>query len=316
MTVKLFGWTPNPQGVEAFLNDPKTKHPLFGLAATELMESAESETVLLYEPLLSLKPSWTRGRQGIGDCVSWGYELGCTTLAAVDIVVRREPEAWKGEFATEPIYGGSRVEARGVKRGGWSDGSYGGAAAKWVRDWGCLLRKDYTADTGDATHDLRVYDPDRAKNWGNWGCGGRGDKEMLDDIAKEHPVKTVSMVTTFDEAAVAIANGYPVPVCSGQGFTSKRDKDGFCKAKGKWAHCMLFWGVRHGERPGLLLGNSWGYSCSGPVWPENQPDAVAACSWWVDATVVDRMLRGQDSYALSGYDGFKRREMKWDAGWL
>ena len=87
MTVKLFGWSPNPQGVEAFLNDPKTKHPLFGLAATELMESAGSEPVLLYEPLLSLKPSWTRGSQGIGDCVSWGYELGCTTLAAVDIVM-------------------------------------------------------------------------------------------------------------------------------------------------------------------------------------------------------------------------------------
>ena len=318
MADELFGWTPNPEGVEQFLNDEKTKHPLFGLCAGELIAKATEakKTVLLYEPLLQLEPNWKRGSQGIGDCVAWGYELGCTVLAAVDIAVRREAEEWKGQFATEPIYGGSRVEARGRSKGGWNDGSYGGAAAKWVRDWGVLLRYDYSKGTGNQEHNLKKYSSNKAKQWGNYGCGGKSDRGLLDKEAKLHPVQTVSMVTTFDEAAAAIANGYPVPVCSQQGFTSKRDPDGFCKAKGSWAHCMLFLGVRHGSRPGLLLTNSWGRSVSGPVWPTNQPDAIGACSWWVDASVVDSMLRGQDSYALSGYNGFKRRDMKWDDGWL
>ena len=230
MAEELFGWIPDPAGVESFLNDERTKHPLFGLASQGL--EASEGTVLLYEPLLSLSPGWKRGSQGIGDCVSWGYELGCTTLAAIDIVLRREPEAWKGPFATEPIYGGSRVEAQGRRRGGYTDGSYGGAAAKWVRDFGLLLRDNYSERTGNNEHDLREYDSRVAKQWGNYGCGGKQDKGELDQIAKEHPVKTVSMVTTFSEAAKAISNGYPVPVCSGQGFTSKRDGDGFCKAKG------------------------------------------------------------------------------------
>lgn len=314
MAGELFGWTPDPAGVEAFLNEEETKHPLFGLASQNL--TTAKETVLLYEPLLSLEPGWKRGSQGIGDCVSWGYELGCSTLSAVEIVLKREPEEWKGVFATEPIYGGSRVEARGRKRGGYNDGSYGGAAAKWVRDFGLLLRKDYSEETGNNEHDLSVYDSGVAKRWGNYGCGGKHDKGRLDQVAKQHPVATVSMVTTFDEAAKAISNGYPVPVCSGQGFTSTRDKDGFCKAKGSWAHCMLFWGVRFGERPGLLIANSWGRSVSGPVWPDKQPESIRDCCWWVDASVVDKMLQWQDSYALSGYDGFRRREMKWGDGWL
>ena len=233
---------------------------------------------------------------------------------AVDIVLRGQAEQWKGEAATESIYGGARVEASGVRRGGWGDGSYGGAAAKWVRKWGVLLRADYSKKTGNDEHDLRRYSSKKAKDWGNYGCGGQRDDTgdgPLDKIAREHPVKTTSLVVNFEEAAAAISNGYPVPVCSGQGFSSSRDNDGFCRARGSWSHCMLFWGVRFGRRPGLLCANSWGHSVDGTRWPKKMPDSVAACSWWVDADVATRMLRGQDSFAMSGFEGFKRRQVDW-----
>ena len=201
--------------------------------------------------------------------------------------------------ATEAIYGGSRVEARGVTFGGWSDGSYGAAAAKWLMGWGVLFRQPYD------TADLSVYSASRAKQWGAYGCGGKGDDGRLDAIAKQHPIRHVALVTNFDEAAAAIRSGYPVAVCSMQGFTSRRDADGFCRASGSWAHCMCFIAVRY-DRPGLLCLNSWGPNwVSGPKWPDDQPDG----SFWVEAAVATRMLRGRDSFAVSGYQGFPYRKL-------
>jgi len=290
-----FGWQPDPAGVEAFL--ATQPHPVFGLAAHELIGADDGE-VLLYRPLLQLMPDWGPHNQGIGDCVSHGWGLGVDCLTAVEIVSRREPERWVAEAATEAIYGGSRVEARGRKSAGFSDGSYGGAAAKWVKNWGILHRVHYDAQ------DLSQYSSRLAKSWGNSGV-----PDVLEPTAREHPVRTVSLVTSFDEAAAAIANGYPVPVCSGQGFSSKRDSEGFARASGSWAHCMLFWGVRHGRRPGLLCQNSWGKWNSGPRWPSDMP----AGSFWVEAAVVDRMLRGRDSFAISNFEGFPARRFDWSA---
>lgn len=306
MADQHFGYVPNPEATEAIV--ASLPMPVFGAAAPDLMAAEKKDTVL-YPALFQLHPAWKRGAQGIGDCVSWGYELACTILKAVQIVSLGKPEMWIAEVATESIYGGARVEASGRKTGGWSDGSYGGVASKWVHDWGVLLRQDYSKLTGNPEHNLTTYSSKKAKDWGNWGCGGQNDKEALDLVAREHPVQTVSLVATFEEAAAAIQNGFPVPVCSGQGFSSKRDSDGFCGPQGSWAHCMCFIGVRYGGRPGLLCANSWARSVSGPFWPANAPEAITWCAWWVDADVCNRMLRGRDSFALSNFKGFPARNL-------
>ena len=71
---------------------------------------------------------------------------------------------------------------------------------------------------------------------------------------------------SFAEAAAAIRNGYPVAVCSGQGFTMTRDRDGFCLPRGSWGHCMCFIGVAVGRRPGLCCLQSWGPNTpDGPI---------------------------------------------------
>lgn len=304
------GWEPDKPAIEAFV----AAQPIPEFGAVMRSFGSERRDTLLYEPLLKLHPTWRRGAQGIGDCVSWGWELACTMLMAIQTI--QKGDEWRGEAATEPIYGGSRVEARGGRLGGWGDGSYGAAAAKWIKEWGVLLRQDYSAQTGNPEHDLSTYSSKKAKNWGNYGCGGERDARgagPLDGLAREHPVQTVSLVSSFEEAAAAIMNGYPVPVCSGQGFTSTRDADGFCRAAGSWAHCMLFAGVRFGARPGLLCFNSWGRSVSGPFWPELAPEAQAVthCSWWVDAAVCDRMLRQRDSFAVSNFQGFPAQDLDW-----
>jgi hypothetical protein len=302
-----FGYTPDPVATQNFLKSlPK---PTIREAGPELLAKATTgEPVLLYRALYEAYAThhggreWRVGAQGIGDCVSWGWAHGADIHLAVRWKLGESAE-WR-QAATEAIYGGSRVEARcgdDSCRGGYMDGSYGGAAAKWTRDWGIVFRQPYDG----FPFDLSTYSSQRAKAWGNFGCGGQGDNGRLDAIAKLHALE-VALVRNFDEAAAAIAAGYPIPVCSGRGFRSVRDAQGFCAPAGSWAHCMCFVAVRY-DRPGLLCLNSWGPNwVSGPKWPADQPDG----SFWVDASVATAMLRGGDSFAISGYRGFPWRDLK------
>lgn len=84
-------------------------------------------------------------------------------------------------------------------------------------------------------------------------------------------------------------------------------------ANGIVAHnCMCFVAVRYEPRPGLLCLNSWGTSwISGPKYPDDQPDG----SFWVDAETATRMLRGRDSFAVSGIEGFPYRNLD-NADWV
>lgn len=322
-----FGYVPDPRGTREFLRS--LEHPSIRDAAPHLFiddsdpkqQAGEGgdqprgpptadEPVLLYKALYEAYAAthggaqWRVGKQGIGDCVSWGWAHGADVLLAVDWKLQRSGE-WR-PAATEAIYGGSRCEARGRDYAGFGDGSYGGAAAKWVNRWGVLFRQGYPFE------DLTTYSADRAKNWGAYGCGGRGPgAQTADAEARLHPVRGVAVVESFDEAAAAIRSGYPVPVCSGQGFSSRRDQDGFCRPSGSWSHCMVFIGARF-DRPGLLCLNSWGPSwVSGPRWPEDQPDG----SFWVDARVATSMLDGGDSFAMSDEVGFPRRKLLHSEGW-
>lgn len=305
-----FGYTPNPQATQAFLRT--LPRPYLRQAGPDLLRNLTGDQpVLLYKALYEAHAaqsgggSWRVGQQGIGDCVSWGWAHGADIHLAVKWKLGESSE-WR-PAATEAIYGGSRVEARcgndSACKGGWSDGSYGGAAAKWCKQTGGIIfRQPYE---GFDYFDLSTYSSSLAKQWGNYGCGGKGDNGRLDQIAKQHPLD-VALVQSFEEAAAAIASGYPVPVCSGRGFGSQRDQDGFCRPSGSWSHCMCFIGVRF-DRKGLLCLNSWGPSwVNGPKWPQDQPDG----SFWVDADVADAMLRGGDSFAVSGYHGFPYRDLK------
>lgn len=302
--VRHFGYTPDPKATAAYVRSlPK---PFLAQAGPEILRSSDNTPVLLYRALYEAYAAhnggrrWQVGSQKIGDCVSWGYAHLLDTHLAVMWKLRESSE-WR-PAATEALYGGGRVEARGISYAGFSDGSYGGAQTKFITGWGYVFRQPYP----ELNLDLSTYDGSRAKQWGAYGCGGRDDNGRLDALCKLHPVKDAVLVTTFQEAAAAIQSGYPVAVCSRQGFSSRRDGQGFADAQGAWAHCMCFIGVRF-DRPGLLCMNSWGPNwISGPKWPSDQPDG----SFWVDARTAESMLRGRDSFALSGFKGFPYKNLK------
>lgn len=312
MTQHHQGWVPDYNGIEQCLL--ASSHPDFGTAWRASGATFQEKDTFLYEYLLRFRPNYKRGAQGIGDCVSWGAELALTILLAREAYLTGDPDVFVAEAATEPIYGGSRVEARGYPGdgakayGGFSDGSYGAAAAKWCRDGGCLLRLDYSQETGSKDDDLRVYSAEKAKQWGAYGNGGQGDKGLLDGVAKKRPLQEYSQVKTFDDAAKAIA-GLKAPVICGsnQGFSMALDPDGFWRASGSWAHLMVFIGVRF-DRPGLLIAQSWGPNTTTKLenrWPSSMPTNIAGFTGWVDSHICEKMFTGfgGDSFALIGKPG-------------
>ena len=311
-----YGYQPDPIGTQRFLAE--LDQPLFSSAGRDAIKKAQGRDTFLYRAAVQAfreryGRDWVVERQGIGDCVAWAYSHGIWIAASQDWQLGEisEPPLFP---CVEAIYGGSRCEARGRSFAGYSDGSYGGAASRWLHDWGVIWRQDYEEKNGGGRVDLLEYSAARSKEWGAHGCGGKGN-EWLDAEAKAYPAAHVALVTTFEEAAAAIESGYPVAVCSGVGFSKRLEPGGWSERQGSWAHAMLFCGVRYGDRPGLLCLNSWGPTWNGPR--ENRwPDDMPAGSFWVDVETVNAMLGGwKDSFAIGGVQGFKWRDISHD-NWL
>lgn len=298
--MSLCGWKPDRVGTERFVQS--LPHPHVG-GIRKLMAQREQRDAKLWEVLRKVAPDWRRGSQGIGDCVSWGAEFACTLLLAQ---LAAEGRAEFCEAATEPIYGGCRVEVHGGRppMGPREEGAAGSWAADWLNKFGVLVRKDYSRETGNPDHDLRKYSPQRARDWQGSGCGGRNDKDALDNVARNYPVKDVSQVRTIAEAEAALQAGCPITIASDVGFEGNRDSEGIIRRRGQWPHQMCLAGVMYlrGE-PLFRCVNSWGKSASGPD-PHCDWPAMSDCSWWIVAEDLERILRQEDSFALSKVEGF------------
>ena len=303
-----FGYVPNPKATEAFVGS--LQYPT-SADVPALRTAFEKRDVFLWKALLAVKPLWYRGHQAIGDCVSWGHELVATTILAEQSVAGES--GWVEEVNTEALYGGMRVEAEGGKLGGYSDGWYGSGAVKYMQQDGVLLKYDYSPQTGNPDHDLRIYSGQRAKSWGNFGCGGKDDKGKLDAIAKKHPVKDATLVKSIDDAASLLDKGCPISICSDIGFETgngsngimtMRDSNGVSRRRGSWGHCMMVWGVRYRNgAPEFRICNSWGKTAGGPD-PGVTDQAVSDASWWCVAEDLAYVLKQDDSFGLSRIVGF------------
>jgi hypothetical protein len=225
--------------------------------------------------------------QQIGECVSFGHGHGNDLLQCVEIAAGDKAMVYK-ETDTEFIYGESR------KVGGMlgnQDGSYGGAAVKAMMTVGMVSRDMLGADGS--------YSGRRSKDWGR-----TGPPSNYESMAAQFKLGSAALVQTWDELVAAIRNGYPVTICSNQGFTMQRDADGFCQPRGVWNHCMFISGVRF-DKPGACIMQSWGRNTpSGPT-ALGQPDY----SFWAPQHAVERILGQGDSWALSKTPAFVKREL-------
>jgi hypothetical protein len=321
------GWVDDPEAVKGVLRvmEARGRPVTFAEAAPDLVRAAadENDPVFFWEAELAVLgrvlPSWDQGQ--VGTCVSFGWGRGSQDRLLLQIA-NGEAEQWPGaEVATEPIYGGSRVEVGGGRISG--DGSIGAWASQWCTRWGNLLRKPYGA------HDLSAYSESRSRDWGRRGC-----PDDLEPEARLHPVRESVMVQTPDEIWAALGAWKPVPVCSGRGFTSTLS-GGFCEPSGSWAHCMVFRGRFVSPRRGksVVIQNSWGGYLKGDPWaevtwdaPDNPTLGRLRAAGWADAQgrvklpegcfattleVAASMCREKDSFAVAGHKGWEAERIDW-----
>lgn len=304
-----FGWVDDREArAEAVASIARRQASPALFAATEAARDAvdPDTSVLLWlaedKVRGTRRPTWDQ-RQ-VGSCVSFGWGRACNDTI-MGMAARGEIDAPPEDVATEPIYGGSRVEVGGGRISG--DGSVGAWAAKWVSErGGLLLRKKYGA------YDLSQYSESVCRDWGS-----RGVPDELEPIARLTVVKSVALVQTAQGAWDALGSGYAVPVCSGVGFTESLS-DGFLRASGSWGHCMEIRGRALARRGGqavkaFAIQNSWyaGWLKGDHAFTDaktgervEMPEGVFLADW--DA--VNRMLSEQDSFAVSDLEGFPKRD--------
>ena len=307
---KLCGWVDDPKAVAELV--ATLPHPSFADAIAPLASPERKDTYLWY-PQLWAWPGYRRGSQGTDDCTSWGTARTCDLVTAL--------MAWEvGDkslyftTATEPIYGGARCEIRGIRdAGSGRGGSVPGYAMKWIRDYGVLHRKDYSAETGNPLHNLTAYKTNTALEMGRYGCGGKNDTS-LDDLARSNPIMDFTPVKNFDEVHYSISV-LKRPVVGGSQYASegyKRNKYGELTWRGSWNHCQMFSAVRGGQRPAAWKDNSWGDIYSGPGGEEycddlpegGIPKAVLASGGWEPAEDIDKEIRRGEFYSVGRYAEF------------
>ena len=265
-----------------------SKYAYFKDGAKKIKNSGKGKLSTPFRSALSFDKNCYIERQTTGDCVSHSTRNAVDVTRAVEMHVEGEPESWIARGATEAIYG---------CRGHGGQGMSCSRAATFVsQSGGVLVRKNYPG-----VADFSKYNGSMGARWGS-----RGLPDKVIDEAEKHKIKTVSLVKTVEEARDALANGYGLSVCSGYGFSNKRDSKGFARKSGGWNHAMAWTACDDtGNEPAFLVQNSWGKFNSGghPEWGPI-PDG----SFLIHADVAAGMLRGNGAYAFSSFNGFPPQE--------
>jgi len=279
----------DPEDVDKLLGE--LPHPLFGAAAYGLYGSGKGKTVLLYKNVQRFDPGFGPSeRQTTGDCVSHSTRNSIDVTRSTEII-GGDREEFVARSATEAIYG---------SRGHGGQGMSCSGAARFVhQSGGVLLRKDY------GFVNLSKYNGSLGAGWGRKGV----PSDVVTE-AKKHQVKTISLIKSIEEARDAIANGYAISVCSGSGFSSRRDQHGIAKRSGGWSHAMAWVAMDDSHEiyneTLFLVQNSWGVWNGGPK-RLDQPDG----SFWIRERDAAEMLSQNGSWVLSDVDGFPPRKVDW-----
>ena len=250
-----------------------------------------------------------------GSCVGFATGRACDVVAACDIYQRGQGETWPLGADDKPIvsapdyiYAASRHIVN--KLGRWQ-GSYGAAAAKAMRLWGIVHQRKA------GRYDLTNYQTALCRKW-----SARGVPQEVRREAEQHPYRSTVRVTTCEQAAALLQNGYSFNLCCSLGWSNERDEFGFCRrVRPGWSHAQAVIGFVVYEQSnfrtlaGFIVANSWGNSWvdgpTGPLTPD-LPGGAFVCHW----DDMQRALDEEDSFAFGNYDGFSASPYDWGKlGW-
>jgi hypothetical protein len=293
-----FGWINDPVAVQATLETFPIKNftdtPAYGYADEELPDHCYLWDFAKIVTGDNLPP---RNQGQVGSCVAFGCCSAIEYTMCVEIT-QGQAEEFK-PLVQEIVYGGSRVEI-GKGQLGRGDGSIGAWGADFVRKYGILNRGTFL----NGKYNLEKYSESLCRQW-----GAAGVPNDLEPLVKEHPVKYTTQISDWNSAKKSLVQGYGISVASNQGFTTSRDANGVCKPSGSWAHQMAIIGYAtiNKEEHGFIL-NSWGtYMGNSNIGP-GEPSSAGFYAHW---SVIDKMLKQDDSFCYSAVEGFPLRKLRW-----
>lgn len=217
--------------------------PTLKSAVPEILLDAEpSVPILLYRAYYDVLGGYPAYKaQEIGSCVGHAHAHAMDCLQCVEIALG-EPSEYR-ETSAEFVYAASRAIA-GIL--GPFDGSYGSAAVKALLRMGACSREMLGPDGVDSGRIAKA-----------WGRTGPPDRYV--QAAGAYKLGAVARITDRASAVSALWNGSPITICSSQGFTMVRDRDGCCKPSGRWDHCnppeAMIWGIRPKRSADIRLGD-------------------------------------------------------------
>lgn len=231
--------------------------------------------------------------QQVGDCVSHAYCHAGEFLICIEMTTGPPGKEFHRLFPPY-VYGTSRHQiGRDRIRG---DGSCMAWAVKAGQEYG-VLRAD--ADG------VPPYSGSIARKWGH-----EGPPQSLIESSKMYTIGMASPVHTAVEVRDAICNGYPVPFgAGGIGFDRVIVKYGRLVAdppSGQWSHAQCVVGFDgSGSEPLYCILNSWGPLAGGRAPMDGSPPG----SYWITEKSMEKIARQGDTYAISGFAGFKSRSL-------
>lgn len=308
-------------GYRGCIYDPTARDELFSaqpypdgeLAASQfgLAESGAGKLSLPYKPAYDHWPEcWPCPGQQTGDCVSHAGKnsgivlIGAEVAAGVPDPVTNIVESWpevtkeaerEGVVACENIYG---------DRGHGGQGASCSRLIRHVTEWGgILLRQNYP----ELGIDLTRYTVRLGINWGR-----SQTPENVRAEARKHQIRTATDCPNHEVCRDFIANGYPIWVCSGYGWSSSRDENGYSVRRGSWSHSWVIMAYDDREAtkqkygfPLALYNHDWGKWNSGGRRILGTDIDIPEGSMWIDARLLDNC----DCTAMSNFDGFPARKL-------
>lgn len=276
---------------------------------------------------------WPCPGQTTGDCVSHAGKNSGLVLIGSEVasglpdpdtgivegfpVVTAEAEE-QGVVACENIY-----RARGHSGQG---ASCERLISYVTKTGGIMLRKNYPELNLDLTrYDARLGIP-----------GGSGVPEPWNVEGAKHRIRTATEISGHENGRDFLHSGFVLWACSGLGWSSNRDENGYSRQQGSWSHSWII--MAYDDRadtikkygfPLALYNHDWGKWNSGSrqirdsaglVPAENKQDwinkgvvdattgniLIPEGSMWIDARLLNRC----DVWAMSSLNGFPRRRLK------
>jgi len=253
---------------------------------------------------------WPCPGQSTGDCTSHaGKNAGIITIG-VEVTLGEPDEAtgiiegWpevteeaekQGVVACENIYG---------ERGHRGQGASCYKLIRYVTGpGGIMLRKNYP----DLNLDLTRYNARIGINWGGSGTPSNVDKE-----GNKHKIREATECKNHEVVRDMVARGFPIWACSGLGWSSKRDENGYSRKSGSWSHSWVVAGyddradtVRKYGFPLFLFLHDWGRWNSGGRRIMGTDIDIPEGTFWGDA----RLLNKCECTAIGGLNGWKRKKL-------